>query len=414
MFPLFRILVFILKGLPLAVTNPFFWTVLLIIWLQYRKSADLEERMFGVVKVSPGKKVLYAVFFGILGGIVGSFVIVFLGISITEAGLIYVWPLAIILMLIHPHLMCFSYAGGIVSLFSLLFGYPRIDVAGLMALVGVLHMVESLLIYTAGHLNSAPVFIQDKKYGIVGGFSLQEFWPVPIMMLAVMLGQVPTQDIINMPAWWPIIKPPAEILGRKDLVYLMMPVVAALGYGDIALTRPPRARSRASALNLLIFSVVLLLLAIMASRIHAFKYIAALFAPIAHEALIIMGRKNERERPPLFTPPTRGVRVLDVLKDSPAEKMGIEPGDIILSINGRQVEDSEDIRLIKTMMPTYIWLDVLKTDGSFKTMEMNTYLDGVSILGVLLVPKSQDVPFVVMEEKGLLEGLKRFFRKRNG
>ncbi|TYP57793.1 PDZ domain-containing protein [Thermosediminibacter litoriperuensis] len=414
MFPLFRILVFILKGLPLSVTNPFFWTVLLIIWLQYRKAADLEERMFGVVKISPGQKVLYAVLFGTLGGIAGSLVIVFLGISITEAGLIYVWPLAIMLMLIHPHLMCFSYAGGIVSLFSLIFGYPRVDVAGLMALVAVLHMVESLLIYTAGHLNSAPVFIQDKRYGIVGGFSLQEFWPVPIMLLAVVLGQAPTQDIINMPDWWPVIKPPPGILGRQDAVYLMIPVVAALGYGDVALTRTPRARSRASALNLLFFSVTLLLLSITASRIHAFKFVAALFAPAAHEALIILGRKNEREKQPLFAPSARGIRVLDVVKGSPAEKMGIEPGDIILSINGRQIEDVEDIRQIKAAFPTYVWVDVLKTDGSFKTLEVSAYPEGMSTLGVLLVPKSQDVPFVVMEEKGMLERLRKLFRKRTG
>ncbi|KXG77298.1 Cell division topological determinant MinJ [Fervidicola ferrireducens] len=412
MFPLFRIIRFILEGLPLSMANPFFWTVILIIWLQYKKTADLEERMFGFVRESPGRKVLYSILAGLLGGIIGSLIIVFLGISITEAGLTYVWPLAIILMLIHPRFMCFSYAGGIISLFSLIFGFPKVDVAGLMALVGVLHMVESLLIYTTGDLNSAPVFVQDDKYGIIGGFSLQEFWPVPIMMLAVTAGQLPVQDIVNMPEWWPIVKPPAEFLERGDIVYLMMPVVAALGYGDIALSRTPRTRSRSSAINLMFFSTVLLLLSVIASRIPAFKYLAALFAPVAHEALIIYGKKKERQSPPLFAPPERGVRVLDLVKGSPAEKMGIEPGDVLLAINGQQIDGEDDIRMIKETRPTYVWLDVIKPDGEFKTVEMTAYPEGIGMLGVLVVPKDQDAPFVVVEEKGLLERLKKLVKRK--
>ncbi|MCG0275287.1 MAG: PDZ domain-containing protein [Thermosediminibacteraceae bacterium] len=402
---------FILEGLPLSVANPFFWIVILIIWLQYRKTADLEEKMFGVVRISPGIKVLHSMLLGTLGGIIGSLVIVFLGISITGAGLTYVWPLAIFLMLVHPRFICFSYAGGIISLFSLIFGFPKVDVAGLMALVGALHLVESLLIYTAGYLNSAPIFIQDKRYGIIGGFSLQEFWPVPIMMLAVVVGQLPLEDMVDMPDWWPIIKPPSEILERQDVVYLMMPVVAALGYGDIALTRTPKSRSKASALNLLLFSTVLLLLSIAASRIQAFKFLAALFAPLAHEALIIFGKKNEKQRPPMFAPSERGVKVLDVVKGSPAEKMGIEPGDVVLSINGRQINEAEDIRKIKESAPWYVWIDVLKSCGEFKTYEMSAYPEGINTLGILIVPKDPDVPFVVMEEKGLLDRLKKFIKK---
>jgi len=41
---------------------------------------------------------------------------------------------------------------------------------------------------------------------------------------------------------------------------------------------------------------------------------------------------------------SKGVVVNDVLKDSPAEKAGIERGDIILEINGRKVEDVGQLR----------------------------------------------------------------------
>nr|PZN05110.1 MAG: PDZ domain-containing protein [Bacillota bacterium] len=413
MFPLLSIIRFILEGIPLSLANPFFWMVLMIIWLQYRRTAEMEEKMFGFVRESPGRKTLYSILAGLLGGIIGSLVIVFLGISITEAGLTYVWPLAILLMLIHPRFMCFSYAGGIISLFSLIFGFPEIDVPGLMALVGSLHMVESLLIFATGDLNSAPVFIHDDRYGVIGGFSLQEFWPVPIMMLAVTAGQLSAQDMVNMPDWWPIVKPPAGWAGREDLIYLMVPVVAALGYGDIALSRTPRSRSRSSAVNLLFFSIALLFFSIMASRISAFKYVAAVFAPVAHETLIILGKRREKQSTPLFTPPERGVRVLDLVKGSPADKMGIEPGDVLLAINGRPIWAEDDVRIIVETRPTYVWLDVVKPDGEFRTVEMAAYPEGMGMLGVLVVPKNREVPFVVVEEKGLIERLKKLINRKS-
>ena len=204
MFPFWKIIILILQGIPAAILNPFFWLVILMVWNQYKKTAVLEKELFGTVKINPKDKMLYAIFYGILGGIVGSLVVMLLGISINEAGLIYVWPLALILALIHPHLMCFSYAGGIISIFSLLMGFPKIDVPGLMGLIAVLHFVESILIYFAGYLNATPVYVNDEKHGILGGFSLQEFWPVPIMLLTIIVGDFPSMDVVKMPDWWPI------------------------------------------------------------------------------------------------------------------------------------------------------------------------------------------------------------------
>ncbi|MDD4569792.1 MAG: PDZ domain-containing protein [Tepidanaerobacteraceae bacterium] len=302
MFPFGKIIILILQGIPSSILNPFFWLVIYMVWNQYKKTAALEKDMFGKVKINPKDKILYAIFYGILGGIVGSLAVMLLGISITEAGLIYVWPTALILALIHPHLMCFSYAGGLVSLFSLVMGFPRIDVAGLMGLVAILHFVESLLIYFAGYINATPVFIKDDRHGIVGGFSLQEFWPVPIMLLTVIVGDFPSMDVVQMPDWWPLIRPSAHILQNSQAIFLMLPVVAALGYGDIALTRTPKKRCKSSAINLLVFSSLLLLLSVVASRYRLFAYIAAIFAPVAHEFLIITGKRTERTNKPIFIP----------------------------------------------------------------------------------------------------------------
>jgi len=411
-FPFGKILILILQSLPSSLLNPFFWLVVFIVWSQYQRTAQLEREMFGSEKISAAEKTLYAVLYGIFGGVLGSLIVMLLGVSITEAGLVFVWPLAILFAIVDPHLVCFSYAGGIVSLFSLLTGLIKIDVAGLMGLVAVLHFVESILIYFAGHINATPVYIKDKRYGVIGGFSLQEFWPVPIMLLTIITGNLPPVDVVQMPDWWPLIKPPAHILQGNHAVYLMLPVVAALGYGDLALTRTPKKRCISSSFNLLLFSMTLLLLSVLASRYRPFAFAASIFAPVAHELLIVSAKTSERKADPLFIPPVEGERVLDVVKNSPAEKCGLRSGDIIISINGKDLKGPGEFREVLSTYPTYIWMKVLTGEGDIKELEINAFPKGMNDIGVILVPRNSFDSCLVLEKRNLSDRLKSLFKKR--
>lgn len=412
MFPIIKITFLILQGIPMAILKPFFWIVVFLVWGQYKKSAEREKEMFGKVQTNPRYKILFAILFGILGGILGSLVIMLLGINVTEAGILYVWPLAIILAFIHPHFMCFSYAGGIVSLFSLIFGFPEVDVAGLMGLVAVFHLIESLLIYFAGYRNATPVYFKDEKLGVVGGFSLQEFWPMPIMLLAMILGDFPSLDVVKMPEWWPLIKPSTVISEGANVIYLMFPAVAALGYGDLAITKTPKARCRTSAKNLIIFSAVLMILSIAASHYRIMGFAAAIFSPVAHELLIIWGRNSERTNKPLYIPPEKGEMVLDIVKGSPAEKLGLKTGDIILSINGQELDKPGDLQEFLSTFPTYIWITVKTHQGEVEDLEMNAYPSGLNTLGIIPVPAPDTQKYVVEREIGLWKKLRGYFKKQ--
>lgn len=401
----------IIKSFSLSLVQPVFWVVVLLVYFQYRRIAKMEVDILGVVQYPIRERVLDSIFFGLLGGLLGSFIMIFLGITLDQSGLEYVWPLAILLMLINPRYICFSYAGGIVSLISLIFGYPQINVAGLMALVGILHLMESLLIWLDGHRNRLPIFIERNDGSVVGGFNLQRFWPIPILILVLYTGPSLNSGTVATPDWWPLIRMPGV---AQDSIFIILNGIAALGYGDLVLTETPEKRSKSSAVRLLGFSIILIILSLMASNSVLMSYAAALFAPIGHEALIIYGRHTEDRGKPLYVAPERGMRVLEVKRGEPADKMGVKPGDVILNINGRMVDSEADIRDILYDAASHIWIDIVSPDGITRTLEYSDYKKPITHLGILFVPKNSSPPFIVAEAPSLLDKLYKRFINRQG
>lgn len=315
-----------------------FWLIVLLVGFQYRRMARMSRQLFDLPEGPIWPSVLIVTLFGMAGGLLGSLLIIFTGISVLEIGINYLWLTAIALMLIQQRFLCFAYAGGVLSLMKIFLGFPAISVAQVMGLVAILHMVEALLIYFSGHLEPLPVYVRTPQGQIVGGYNLQKFWPLPLVALLAALIPDPqaAQGVVAMPDWWPLIK--TELLtGQGEPLYMLMPVVAALGYGDVAITTTPRRKTRRAALELGGYSLVLLLLAVLASHYSRYPIVAllpALFGPLGHELLIYLGQKREMSGEPLYVPSPVGLKVLHVFPASPLKKAGVGDGDVLLALNG--------------------------------------------------------------------------------
>ncbi|NLA12330.1 MAG: PDZ domain-containing protein [Firmicutes bacterium] len=344
-----------------VLTIPIFWLVVLLVYLQYRRVAGMEKKFFGRALNPVGRQVAVSTGWGLLAGLLASLFMLLLGLSLSQIGLLYIWPVALLLLLIHPRFLCFSYAGGIVAFVtlalrhlvlpffpllgehSLIAPLLEIHIPALLALVGVLHLIESLLIYLSGHRGSTPLYFKLAGGEVVGAFSLQKFWPIPLVaLLATVVLEAEVQGV-TMPDWWPLLKPTLELGPGESLQFMALPVLAALGYSDLALSSSPREKSIGTAAYLSLYSVVLIGLALAAELWPWLTLAGVLFAPLGHEAVIHLGNRRERSREPVYRSGTGAVPLMMVLPRSAASWAGLRSGDLIHRVNDAPVHSDLDL-----------------------------------------------------------------------
>ena len=387
------------RGLP-----AFLLVIFLTAWIISRNRI-LERQMIGMNRRSLVAEVLENLAAGSMGGFLGALVFIFLGISVdlTSSAIAALWAVVFILVMVDLRFVCVSYAGGIVALLHLLIGWPGVNVAGLMALVAVLHGVEALLIMLSGGRGAIPVYLkQQDQEKLIGGFTLHKIWPIAAVIIMGQRSAGPV--LLTAPGWWPLIKSDITPVPGNVLTYMMLPLMVVLAYSDLTVTMRPGAKACRSGGLLALYSAILLALSILAgvSNRAFFSFLAAIFGTIGHEWVLAVSRRFETERKSIYLASSEGLAVLDVIDGSPAAKMGIASGDILTCINGRSVLTKQDLAEIMAQKPLVLHVSLIGKGGEERHGE---YSGSITYFGIIPVPGPGDQVFVEIRRGGLLRKL---------
>lgn len=406
----FAVLKYILLSILDLLVQPFgfFWVAVLLVGIQIFRQLEQRAYILKGKEVQIWRPLFLLTLFGLLGGFLGSILLVLVGISFDELGIGYLWLVAILLMLVHPRFLCFSYSAGILSVSFLLFNWPQINISQLMGLVAILHLVESFLIFVSGHLTKIPLWTKNDHGQVVGGFMLQQFWPIPLALLTIIAIPEVGDFGVEMPNWWPLIPLNKEL--TEGVGFALMPVVAALGYGDLALTKHPRKKAKETAYFLAIYSVCLLFLSILSAYWSSLLLLTALFGPLAHEAVIKKGQAKELKGKPVFVHDDRGLLILDVERGSPGFKAGLRSGDLLLKVNGWPLYTRNQLESYMESGERRLEIDfVSMANGAYRREFI--YLPWDQELGVLFAPEAHDKPLMELRREGWLQGILKKFKK---
>ncbi len=348
MYGLYQIIYFTIIDILNTLKSPFFIVILCIIYFQYYKIGKLEKGVLEF-KRSPLLKLISSTVFGIIGGIIATVIFIYLGIVLIPKDFIYILFTAVFLSIINPRYMCFAYAGGVVSLISIIFGYPDIKTNEIITVVAVLHIVESLLIILDGWRNKLPVFFETEK-DLIGGFNMNRFWPIPFV---VFIGD--------------------------DLIYPIT-LIAMLSYGDYSTSSYPNKKVLNTSVTLCIYSLLLLYIA---NKI-ANPFIPPIFSILGHEFIIWINKYREKGKSPVFASTRKGLKVLEVMPYGIAKSIGIRPGDILFTVNGLEIKNKKDIRDAMKIKNTQIKIEFFNLKSGLSS---EIYNGNKKSLGLITVPR---------------------------
>lgn len=423
MFTGWEIMLQILSGLGLFLLNPFLYVFILFMYLHYRRQMNLQRQLFAVRIHSPLLQTARAIGMGLVGGVLVSLAAGGLGILVQARDLWLLWGIAIVLALLRLRFLCLAYATGVLTLLHEIAAlFPQVaQVEGIgvvwtwllaakpvpiLALVGLLHLAEALLVRWNAGTDASPLFVEGKRGRIIGGYQLHSFWLTPLVML------IPANAGQGMEATlfsgWPLFMPESQ-----TFAFMLLPAIT--GFSDLTTTMIPRQKARQIAKHLSWYALLLLAVAYAAVLVAPLMTVAALVALVGHEGMFWRSRWEERKKPPYFIQSSKGIKVMAVLPGTPAEEMGIQIGEVIVKVNGIPVRQREDLYPALQANPAFCKMEVLTHQGEIKFVQCAVYAGNHHQLGIIVVPDAQTEYFVDLHHANVMQLLKhRLERLRIG
>lgn len=396
--------------------QPYYYIAIILMMLYYRRQVVLERKLIHVKLHSWGQETWRTVWNGLLLGLVVSIAAILLGISLSGTAVACIWVASLLLSLLRVRYLCFAYAIGLIGVIQFVLSFfpnalhsgtignitttiREMDIPALLVLAALLHMAEAVLARWQGAKLATPLFLKGKRGMVVGGYQLQAFWPLPLFLL------VPSgAGTMDLP-WQPLF--------GGGLGIVSVPVI--IGFSEMTQGMLPGRKGARTAGRLLIYSIVLLGLGLFAAWWSPLTVVAALAAIVLHEGLSWYSALEERSMSPIFVHPPHGRKVLAVLPGSPAQELGILPGEVLLKVNGVLLTNAAQLHEALRMNPAFCKLEVLNREGQSKYLQSPIYDGDHHQLGIILVPETDGAIIADAKSSSLFSiiGMKTGIRSRN-
>jgi hypothetical protein len=391
--------------------QPFYYIAILLVVLQYRRQIALERKLFHVRLHSLWSESWRVILWGAAAGLVASLAMAGVGSTIQPEALVLLWSIMLVLALFRFRWLCISYAVGIVGALQALLQYipglkerlgwewliravEPISIPSLLAVVVILHLVEAILVRKHAPRSATPLFFEGKRGKLIGGYHMQSFWPVPLILLvpmtggAVGTGALPWMTLIGGDLW--------------QLGWAFLPFPIVMGFAGKTITDLPADKVKRNSNLLIAYSLIVLLLAVCAYIWPIVTIGASLLTMVLHELLVWLDRWFETQKEPRFVHTERGLTILAVLPGSPADELGLKAGEVIAKVHGIPVRTKEKLHEALRTNPAFCKLEVLNLQGESKFVKRAIFEGDHHQLGVILAPDEDASYYMTEHPAGLI------------
>ncbi len=252
--------------------------------------------------------------------------------------------------------------------------FPNImetNVTALALLMSLLLLIERWLVYREGAEISSPRLATSKRGLMIGEQVVQRLWLVPLMI------PVPGDGVQSFATWWPIIS------GGETYSFVLVPFL--LGFSQRVQTGMPVHLTKWAAKRIGWLASVVSVLAIGSYWLKPLAVVAAVVAILWREWIALSAKLYEQKRPPYFTKRANGLVILGVLPNTPAHKMALSVGEVIVKVNGISVVTEDEFYAALQQNRAFCKLEVLNGSGEVRFAQTALFEGEHHELGLLFV-----------------------------
>ncbi|TYR80104.1 PDZ domain-containing protein [Priestia megaterium] len=384
-----EIVIEVLKGLGRLFLHPLTYLFLLVSFFVGLARVKRERRNFHVRVFDFILEAKYLFFPGLIIGFILSVATVLLGVYLSLGTILflaavtfilsgpwtfrwlspaYVLGVTILLTLIIPSA---GIGDGLIK--SWLMQVGQADLSSLAVLLSLLVIAEGYLIWKFGAKGTSPAIVKSKRGQEIGAHFSQKLWVVPLVVL------IPGDAITSMFSWWPV-------LSIKGTSFSLFFVPFAIGFYQRIQSMLPTESISFSGKRVLALGIGLACLTAVAIFYPILSLAVAVIAIVVREWISLRQRLNDDNAPAFFTKRTNGVIILGIIPQSPAEKMGLQVGEVIIKVNGVPVSEVHKFyEALQVNNRAFCKLEVIDKNGEVRFAQRALYDNEHHELGILFV-----------------------------
>lgn len=371
------------KGVGKAFLNPLLYWIILLVFLVGLKRIGRERRDFGfkLFDIFSEWKNTWAV--GLIFGLFLSIVFLGAGVVFSYETILVLSGLAIILSItLRFTLLSASYTIGI-SYFLLLILplilkdqstvgndlFSNTNFTGLVFLLSIMLIAEAILIKRVQNNGTFPDLLKGRRGMLIGVHHIKKMGIIPFFVL------IPSGLITPFASFWPYFS-----MNGETYSLLLVPFLLGFDY-SVKSSLPEKAAARISK-SVFSLGLIVLLLAVGSIYIYWLSIVAIVLGIIGKEFINYRHRTIENNNNAYFSRQKKGFKILGIVPDSPAERLGMVVGDAIVKVNGQHVDSLDDF-YYALQKSTFFKLEIVDENKEVRFVQSAMYEGDHHELGVI-------------------------------
>ncbi|WP_340081759.1 PDZ domain-containing protein [Terribacillus sp. FSL K6-0262] len=239
-------------------------------------------------------------------------------------------------------------------------------------IMSILMLAEAVLLLKTKREDTLPELVKGPRGRWIGQHRFRKLLFIPFVLL------VPAGAIEPFAPWWPFFH-----LNGTNYGLLLVPLLT--GIDGFAKGRPAFIEARKQGKAVLILAFLTLAVSLASMYSYYFAIAAFVIALIGREAITLYFRSKDRKRKMYYTESSKGLFVLAVIPQSPADRLGILAGERIEKVNGIRVTTERAFYEAIQTNSQYCKMEIRDDQGEIRIKQRAMYEGEPHELGIIFV-----------------------------